>query len=323
MAVKFVHLYREGTLKPKTKRTRKVVFWVLGFLGLLLVGIYIGSVFMVKDMFTHRVEKVAFTPEELGLPAETISLTSSDGIELKAWWIPAEQNSQRAVVVLLHGMDGLNASSLLPQVGFLREAGYAVLDLDMRAHGRSGGERIGLAFEEPRDVSAALDWIQNQPELKDAPVILLGYSMGGAAAIRTAAIRPDVDAVISVSAFSSIDRMISQGMRLMGAPEWIITVFGPFSRLGMLTIYGAWPAAASPEHDIPMISPRPVILIHGTADSQIPVENAYRLQKAGGENVQLQIVKGADHLIFIGDGTGPEDADFRQMLLQDLEMVLP
>lgn len=85
----------------------------------------------------------------------------------------------------------------------LRDAGYASVALDMRAHGRSGGERIGLAFEEHRDVAAVLDWIEAQPALKGKPVALLGVSMGGAVALRTAGMRPDVDAVISVSAFAS------------------------------------------------------------------------------------------------------------------------
>ncbi|HZW04429.1 MAG TPA: prolyl oligopeptidase family serine peptidase, partial [Anaerolineaceae bacterium] len=83
------------------------------------------------------------------------------------------------------------------------------------------------------------------------------------------------------------------------------------------------PAAASPEHDIAAIAPRPVLLVHGTADGQIPVEQAVQLQQAGGETVELAIVDGADHLVFRGDGTGPEDAEFRQRILDFLARSLP
>jgi fermentation-respiration switch protein FrsA (DUF1100 family) len=233
------------------------------------------------------------TPEELGLQAETIQVTSSDGIPLQAWWIAAPE--AKGIVVVLHGMDGTDASTMLGHARFLYDAGYSSLVLDMRAHGRSGGERIGLAFEEPRDVSAALDWVAAQPELRDQPLALLGLSMGGATALRTAAIRPEVDAVISVSAFASVDRVLGQGMRLMGAPEELIGIYTPFTRLAMLTLYGAWPSAASPERDIPSITPRPVLIAHGDADDQIPVENATLLKNAAGDNAELWIVPGAGH----------------------------
>lgn len=295
-------------------------------LGAVLVVVFLGffifSVVFVKSAFEHRVEKFSYTPEALGLTAETVELTSSDGIDLKGWWIPKEKS--RGIVVLLHGMDGLDASTLLPQAVFLQEAGYAVFVLDMRAHGRSGGNRIGLAFEEPRDVEAVLDWIITQPTLAEKPVVLLGLSMGGATAIRTAAFRTEVDAVISVSAFASIDKMISGGMRMMDFPEAGIKIFEPFSKLGMLTVYGAWPAKASPLRDIPRISPRPVLILHGTADSQIPVENGYWLKEAGGENVILSIIEGADHLIFSEDGLSdtPEDVLYRQHILSFLDTVM-
>jgi alpha-beta hydrolase superfamily lysophospholipase len=272
-------------------------------------------------MATHRVEKFKNTPESLGLDATTISLTSEDGIPLQAWYIPA--NGPRGVVVILHGMDGMDASSFLPHATYLHEAGYASVVLDMRAHGRSGGNRIGFAFEEPQDVSAILNWIASQNELEDVPVALLGFSMGGATAIRTAAVRPDVNEVISVSSFSSIDKILGQGMLLMGAPKEMIRIYTPFMRLGLLTLYEVWPATASPEHDISLISPRPVLLLHGSADSQIPVEQAYVLQEAGGQNVELQIFEGADHLVFRGDGTGLEDVGFRQAVLDFLARSLP
>lgn len=309
-------------MKKHYKPILKIVMWILGItIVLTAIGMYIFSIVFINSAFSHRVVKNENTPEELGLTAETISLTSSDGIDLAGWWVPVA--SPKAIVIVLHGMDGLDASSLLPQAVFLNEAGYSVFVQDMRAHGRSGGDRIGLAFEEPRDIIPVLDWVSTQPELNDTPVVLLGLSMGGAVAIRTAAIRPDVDAVISVSAYASIDKMIGQGMRLMDFPEALIQFFVPFSKLGMLTVYGEWPAHASPLRDISKIEERPVFLMHGSMDQQIPVENAYELQKAGGDNVQLLIVDGADHLIFTENGLGENELDltYRNHILEFLSSM--
>lgn len=289
-------------------------------LAALLVVSYLGTVWFVNDLFTHRVERKVATPADYGLTAETVDVTSSDGVPIAAWHIPAT-GSSRGVVIILHGMDGSDASTMLGNAKFVHDAGYTVLVPDLRAHGRSGGKRIGLAFEEPRDVAAVLDWVAGQPTLSGQPVVLFGLSMGGAVAIRTAAVRPDVDAVISVSAFASIDRMLTDGMRLMGAPAALTTVMKPFVRVALLTLYHAWPATASPLHDIARVSPRPILLLHGTADDQVVVDNA-RALAAAAPSAQLTLVDGAGHLVYASqDGLGEEDAAYRQEVLAFLQRV--
>ncbi len=305
----------------------KVAKWrgILAGLGLLVaviaLGLFGASLYFLNEMFANRVERLVATPQAMGLPGESIALTSSDGIPLKAWWVPVE--SSRGVVVVLHGMDGQDASTMLGHAVFLHDAGYAALVLDMRAHGRSGGERIGLAFEEPQDVCAALDWVAAQPGLEAVPVALLGVSMGGATALRTAAVRPDVDAVISVSAFASVDSMIHDAFSMMmGAPDPIIAIMTPFTRLALRAMYGVWPAQASPQADIARIAPRPVLIAHGDADSQVSVDNASALAEAAGGQAELWIAEGAEHFVYRGDATGPEDAFYRERILAFLEASL-
>jgi fermentation-respiration switch protein FrsA (DUF1100 family) len=54
--------------------------------------------------------------------------------------------------------------------------------------------------------------------------------------------------------------------------------------------------------------------MHGTADKQIPVGDAYLLEQAGGPNVELWIVEGADHLVYTedGNGAGANDTAYRE-----------
>jgi len=304
----------------------KRVLVVLGILILLAaVGLYVASILMINNIFNQRVERFETTPEKLGLEAQVISLTSSDGIPLKAWWVPLKEDrlrELRGTVILLHGMDGMDASSMLGHSKFLHEEGYVTIALDMRAHGQSGGKRIGLGFEEWRDVSAALDWVGQLPELREKPVVLLGVSMGGAVAIRTAAMRSDVDAVISVSSFASVDRMIQNFMVGMGAPRILLSIMPPFIQLGIKTVYGVWPIVASPLHDIPQISPQPVFIIHGTADDQVPVEHAYLLAEAIGGNGKLWIVQGGEHCVFQTIGlTTPLDQVYKEQILRFLDGI--
>jgi fermentation-respiration switch protein FrsA (DUF1100 family) len=295
------------------RRSRGLFRWIWAAAAILVVAailsLYVLTLYFIQKTFSHRVQKFQYLPEDLGLKAETVALTSSDGIPLKGWWVPTDLT--HGVVVVLHGMDGLDASCLLPHAKFLHDAAWSAFVLDMRAHGRSGGHRIGLSLEEPRDVSAALDWLGLQSSLKGKPLVLLGLSMGGATAIRTAAIRPDVDAVISVGSFASLEPMMGRGLQL-----WL-------GRLAILTLYGVWEPNAQPVRDISRIRPRPVLLIHGTADKEIPVQNAYLLKQAGGPQAELWIVEGADHLVFTeeGIGKGPRDSTYREHILGFLSRV--
>ena len=288
--------------------------------GILIYG---SSLYCLNEMLDQRVELFEAVPEDYDLISRTISLTSSDGVALNAWFVPPQGEENKGVVLLLHGMDGMDASSLLGQASVLNQAGYAVLLPDMRAHGRSGGDHFGLAFEEPQDAAACLDWVRTQPDLREKPLAVMGISMGGAVAIRSAARNPEVDAVVSVSSFASVDHMIQETMRLkLDMPDVLADLFTPFMRFTLFTMFGASPLNDSPLHDIRAIAPRPVLIIHGTADEQIPLENAEFLLEAGGEGVESWIVEGAGNGIISGDGTGPENSLFQQHILTFLEKNL-
>ena len=300
-----------------------------GFVFLLLFAvctgilIYGSSLYYLNEMLDHRVERFEAVPEDYDLITKTVSLTSSDGVALNAWFIPSQDEKSKGIILLLHGMEGMDASSLLGQASILNNAGYAVLLPDMRAHGRSGGDHLGLAFEEPRDAAACLDWIRNQPDLSDEPLAVMGVSMGGAVAIRSAAQHPEVDAVISVGSFASVDHMIRETMTLMpDLPDPLADLFTPFMRFALFTMYGASPINDSPLHDIHTIAPRPVLIIHGTADDQILLSNAEYLLDAGGDGVESWFVEGAGHGIVSGDGTGPENIQYQQHILSFLEKNL-
>jgi dipeptidyl aminopeptidase/acylaminoacyl peptidase len=63
---------------------------------------------------------------------------------------------------------------------------------------------------------------------------------------------------------------------------------------------------------MPSDKPHGIVLMHGTVDCQVPVENARLLKDAGGENVQLDVLEDADHMVVQGDGSGPEDESYRR-----------
>ena len=218
---------------------------------------------------------------------DRIETETSDGLKVSAWRF--KEKEPKGIVIVLHGMHGQNASSLLDFGYFFKEANYETFCLDMRAHGYSEGKRIGFGYTEVKDVNALLNWIKEKPNYKDKKIILYGISMGGATAINTAAEREDANMVISVSAHGSFESTFLDYMRKENIPELIINMFKPSIRLVLLGKYRVNPVSNSPIKKIIKIKNTPVLLIHGDKDEQVLVHQAYNLKQASGENTKLQV----------------------------------
>jgi dipeptidyl aminopeptidase/acylaminoacyl peptidase len=274
----------------------------------------------MNDLFTQRVVISAQTPQNLNVDAETISLISPDNILLKAWWIPSAKERERGIVILLHGMMRTDASVMLGHARFLLEAGYATLALDMRAHGRSGGRRLGMTIDEPQDVITAVEWIKAQPQLTDLPIVVLGFSSGGAIALRTAAIRSDIDAVITVSAFASLPHMFRQ--TLSGStdiPDPTLNIFTPLLHLTFFTIYGEWPSRASPIRVMTKILPRPILVIHSEKDSRFPLHHAEQLLIASDGQAEFWVLQNTDDSTMTDQVSSEEGSEYQRRILDFLD----
>jgi fermentation-respiration switch protein FrsA (DUF1100 family) len=308
------------TSKSPRGRRKIIVKKVTLTLAIVITVIYFTSFFMMHDLFMQRIEIFAQTPQNLNLDAETVSLISPDNILLKAWWIPSKNGQARGIVILLHGMMHTDASNMLGHARFLHKAGYAALALDMRAHGRSGGQRLGMTIEEPQDVIAALDWIEEQPHLTDLPIVVLGISSGGATALRTAAIRFDIDAVITVGTFASLPHMFRQ--TLSGStdiPDPALNIFTPLLHLTFLSLYGEWPSQASPIRSMKKIPPRPVLVIHSEKNHRFPLRHAEQLLKASGGHAEFWITQEADLSAYLTPDPSDHALEYQQRIVDFLD----
>jgi pimeloyl-ACP methyl ester carboxylesterase len=137
---------------------------------------------------------VTRTPADVGLSAEDVRLTTADGVELAAWWVPPANG---AAVVLAHGA-GSTRSSVLDQAEVLVAHGYGVLAVDARGHGDSDGRAMDLGWWGDRDLAAAMDFLAGRPEVDH--VAALGLSMGGEEVLGALAADDRLEAVVAEGA---------------------------------------------------------------------------------------------------------------------------
>ena len=127
--------------------------------------------------------EIAATPADLGLAFETVSLTTSDDIDLAAWYLPGATD---AAIVVAHGA-GSTRSDALGQAAVLNRNGFGVLLIDARGHGDSGGTAMDFGWYGDLDISAGIDHLATRAEVDPGRIGVLGLSMGGEEALGAAA----------------------------------------------------------------------------------------------------------------------------------------
>lgn len=266
-------------------------------------------------LFLHppRRDNPSFTPSDFNLPFENVRLGTTDGLNLSAWFVPAVR--PLGTVVFCHGYSG-DKSPDLEYVPWLRDAGLNVLLFDFRAHGDSEGSFTTLGYFERRDLVSAMNWLHTRGIDN---VVVMGFSMGGAVALLTAVECPAILGVISDSGFASLRDLILDQAKKRGMPRFLASLISNYVLFLSFIRTGANLSSIAPEFAISRISPRPVLIIHGGADTDVPVNHAQMLFDAARGPKELWIVPNAAHRRV--DAAEPDE--YRRRVLEFLDRLNP
>jgi fermentation-respiration switch protein FrsA (DUF1100 family) len=274
-------------------RSHRRTLLIVGIAVAAALTLYLGMSNFIVSSTLHAIRTLPDeTPAEAGLIAEQIRFGSAeDKIPLAGWLLP---KGDRAIV-LVHGLNCNSWTGAQRDIArSLVEAGFSVLVFDLRGHGRSGGDVLGLGWHERRDVRAAVDLLLERG-FEAGRIGLHGVSYGAATALLSAAAIPEVGAVVADSAFADArDVMFEQIERRTGIPSWAPSVF---LRPGIIFVtdlrYSLDLDAIPPERAVSDIAPRPILFIHGSKDDVIPVRHSRRLRVASrNPDDELWIIPG-------------------------------
>ncbi|MEW5939979.1 MAG: alpha/beta fold hydrolase, partial [Chloroflexota bacterium] len=187
-------LPRPTTLTGWLRAGGMYLFRIVGFTAGLMLAVFLvitveRSIFTVLHDSTPAPSEVN-VPPDLEFEVEEVTF-ESDGLTLAGWYVPPQNG---ATIILLHGYGG-NRTGTLWHARQLVPAGYGVLMYDERASGESEGTRRTYGWEDPRDVGAAIGFIEARPESSQGRIGIVGCSIGGQIALQGAAYHPEIGAV--------------------------------------------------------------------------------------------------------------------------------
>jgi uncharacterized protein len=279
----------------KARQTRRYIFLVLMVLmACAVTGIFGVSAYVGWNL-THPVhEQINTDPMSIGLPYTNVLFRSrGDGLQLKGWLIPSPDSHK--TVIFAHGYRRNRLQSdvpALPIAQTLVAKGYNVLMFDFRNSGESSGNLTSVGQYEVQDLLGAVDFIKSQAEINQQ-IVLFGFSMGASTSILAGAREPAVSAVIADSPFADLKSYLAKNLTV-----WTDLPSVPFNQsffMIMPVLTGLNPETVSPVKEITHLISRPILLIHGEADVDIPIENSELLKK-NYPPAQLLRVSDAQHV---------------------------
>lgn len=241
----------------------------------------------------------ALRPLDWPVPAGGVheaAIPGPRGRTLFAWLVmPPTTDAPAPAVLAMHGWGG-NAAMMWPVVPPLHAAGFAVLLIDARCHGRSDDDGFTSMPRFAEDIAAGLAWLRRQPGISSDRVALLGHSVGAAACLLHASRHADVRAVVSLSSFAHPDEVMR---RLLAAKRVPYPLIGWYVLRHVQRVIGTRFDEIAPLHTITRVR-CPVLLVHGVHDGTVPFDDARRLRAACGTARLLGVEGGHDLRMALG-----------------------
>lgn len=240
---------------------------------------------------------------------------------LPAWYFPAGPGAVGTVAIYVHGQNG-NRNNALRFVSAAVPAGTPVLAITYRndiGAPKDPSGRLQYGRTEWRDLEAAVDWALQQGARN---VVLVGESMGGAIVasfLEKSPRRSVVSGIILDAPMLSLSAVVENGARhgLPGGRAVPSSMLWAAEEIATRRYDVDWKAVDYLD-DTAWLRIR-VLVVHGSADTRVPLSVSQQLQRAKPELVRLVVFPGAQHT----ESWNVDRARYAKVVRQYLTLATP
>lgn len=281
--------------RRRMRRRRWIKRIMLSLAALIVVLVFGVAPYLLAVLITgagtRRMDRrLETTPADFGIEFREVEYKSADGVRISAWHLPS--NGRNVTIMYAHGLFR-SRRELLERAASMWRLGYGGLLYDQRNHGESEKARTSLGYFERLDALAGIRFLRDTLDNRDR-IVLMGVSMGATACLHAAAETSEVSAVVSDSAFLSLDETVAHHVRLLfGLPRF------PFAYEIGFFIESRAGFDGSKLNSLEAVQhvAAPILFIAGAEDRRIPPSIARRLYEAAPNDRSD---------LFIIDGPGTE-----------------
>jgi fermentation-respiration switch protein FrsA (DUF1100 family) len=256
---------------------------IIGSIIILAAGMY-GALclylFLMQAKLLYYPEipsrKLTASPRDIGLEYESVSITTSDGVTIHGWFVPAQQG--RGTILFFHGNAG-NISHRLDSLKIFHDLGLSTLIIDYRGYGSSSGSlsEQGTYF----DAEAAWLYLTESRKIPAQEIVVFGRSLGAAVGAYIAA-KQNPAALILESAFTSVPDMAARLYPIF--PVRLLSRFQYNTEKSLLSVSS------------------PVLIIHSPDDEIIPYKNGQILYNSARQPKYFLEIQGGHNEGFLVSG---------------------
>lgn len=237
---------------------------------------------------------------------EPLTVHSRTGVTLVGRFFPGRSD---ATIVLSHGYGG-DQDEVLAVANTLHAAGFTVVTYNERGRDGSGGQGTWGALE-TQDLRSVIDTVVRHPHVDPRAIGEFGFSIGADISILEAARDHRVKAVVADASWPSLAGYMKSGLSdVILHPTWM---YSPLALKLLELRTGADLGQVRPVAAIGRISPRPILLIQGLADTDVTPHSGIVNFDHARPPRQLWLVKGEGHEGTVapgGAGASPRVAAF-------------
>ena len=260
-------------------------------IGFVTAGVATVAGVVALDRFANEVVRPTprlpdRTVQDSGIEHEDFTIRSADH-DLASWLLrPADPRPSAPLLLLAHGW-GASHGTVLQLAEPLVRSGHDVLLFDMLGHGRNRAAPFVTVRHFRDDVMAVVRYAVER--FAGRRLVLVGHSLGGAAAVLAAAEGAPIDGLVLIATPADVVGITSEYLSDRGMPgPFLVTLLRPFwwRRIG-----GTFRPHV-PERRIAELR-LPLLIIQPENDQRVARHHAERLASASG--VPYQLVPGTEH----------------------------
>ena len=215
-------------------------------------------------------------------------IESYDKLQLHSYVV--NQNSNKWAIVV-HGYGG-SGKLMSDKSKYFYDMGYNVLIPDLRGHGKSEGDYIGMGWKDRLDIISWINFIIK--ENPNAEIVLHGTSMGAATVLMTSGenLPSNVKAIVADCAYTSAwDEFSYQLETYLKVPSYyILNVTNMVTKLK--AGYSLKEASAL---ECVKKATVPILYIHGDKDKFVPYSMMDKLYDATNSPKEKLTIEGGEH----------------------------